>query len=322
MTVNFLICNPLPEALQHYATELRQTLERSNLTSGMTVGYRVEDAPGLIGNGLKLARALGNSRYRRDSASSSTIQCWPSLGLLEPILWRNVSRRNLVVFHDPVPIRKQVGFDSFSRTLARCSGGRSAPTVVVHSDDAFREAARCFPKLTIRKALHPLLTEVDGTPNPTGEVVVAGQFKPERNLALLASIGPALRSRGLRPRIYGRGWPSVPGWEVDSRFLAEAELDEAIDRAAVLLIPYRNYFQSGIAIRALERGKISVSPENSFARDVFGSFPQAIYPALAAPEEVLERLIYIASTTASPLDIFKDYQKRVDASWLELANSL
>jgi hypothetical protein len=223
------------------------------------------------------------------------------------------------VFHDPVPIRKQVGFDLISRKLASRYSSDRAPVILVHSDDAYVEAKKLFPGLSVRKALHPLLSDLRQPLVSGNDIVVAGQFKPERNLSLLAEIGPLLRAKGLRPRIYGRGWPeNVPGWEVDSRFLGEAELDAAIDGAAVVLIPYRNYFQSGIVIRALERGRLSVSPENSFARDVFGAVPEAIYRPDAPATEVLHHLVAVAESKNSPSEVFEDYRQRTDSSWAAL----
>jgi hypothetical protein len=312
------ISNPLPRALSHYENELAQTLTRVGLPHSSTGSLAVEDRPGAWGMAVKLKNAVQNSRHKAPE-ESRTIQCWPSLGLLEPALWHKKNSPNLVVFHDPVPIRKQIGFDPISRKLASKYGSNRAPAILVHSDDARVEAQKLFPKLPVRKALHPILSDVR-KPLATGSsVIVAGQFKPERNLSLLAEVGPLLRAKQLRPRIFGRGWPEdIPGWEVDSRFLAESELDAAIDDAAVVLIPYRNYFQSGIAIRALERGTLSVSPENSFARDVFGAVPETIYRPKAQAAEVLDHLVAVADSTSSPREIFEDYRRRTDESWTDL----
>lgn len=313
------ISNPLPHALSHYESELTQTLGRVGLTHSSTASLAVEDRPGIWGKAVKLRNAVRNSSHHAP-IQSQTIQCWPSLGLLEPALWhKKGGSPNLVVFHDPVPIRKQIGFDPISRKLASSYGSDRAPVILVHSDDAHIESRKLFPGLAVRKALHPLLTDLRMPATAGRDIIVAGQFKPERNLSLLAEIGPLLRARNLRPRIFGRGWPeNIPGWEVDSRFLGESELDAAIDEAAVVLIPYRNYFQSGIAIRALERGTLSVSPENSFARDVFGAVPETIYRPDATAGEVLDHLVAVAESTTSPSEIFEDYRRRTDDSWAAL----
>jgi hypothetical protein len=46
----------------------------------------------------------------------------------------------------------------------------------------------------------------------------------------------------------------VKGWTVTDVFLSEQEFDDAVDSASVVVIPYRKFFQSGVAIRCFERG--------------------------------------------------------------------
>lgn len=315
------ISNPLPDALKHFEVELSQTLVRAGYNPSSLSTRGVEDKAGVRGKIAKLGNAIRNSRLGSENRST-VIQCWPSFGLLEPILWTPRAGQSFVIFHDPIPIRSQVGFDRGSRFAASRWRTKNAPNILVHSDDAFVASRQLFPHLTIRKALHPILTEIEDPADSGEEVVVAGQFKPERNLDLLIALGLMLRAKGLRPKIYGRGWPTdIPGWDVDSRFLSEAELDAAIDRAAVVLIPYKNYFQSGIAIRALERGRLSVSPKNSFAMDVFRACPGAIYEPSASPESVLECLLAVASAPEAARKIFMDYQQRTDASWASALGS-
>lgn len=309
------ICNPLPEALRHFRLELAETLVRTGFQPEIAPAHGVEDRPGAAGKLIKLSNAIRNSQYGK-SSFRPTIQCWPSLGLLEPLLWSSSTEPNYVIFHDPVPIRQQVGFDHWSKLLASRMSKKRGPVILVHSSDAFVEAEKLFPGLEIQKALHPVRSAVPARNALGSDVVVAGQFKPERNVELLAKLGPLLRRKGLRPRIVGRGWPAgIPGWDIDSRFLSEIELDAVIDEAAVILIPYKNYFQSGIAIRALERGRLSVSPENSFANEVFGSIPGSIYKSSATPEEVLESLVMVSSSRSAPLQALESYRERADLSW-------
>lgn len=309
------ICNPLPAALLHYSCELVETLGRIGFEPAFVPAFGVENRAGAAGKIINLGGAVRNARFG-GGAYRSTVQCWPSLGLLEPLLWSSQQKRNFIIFHDPVPIRKQVGFDRVSRLLAKHWRSANSPVIIVHSSDAYIEASRLFPRMEVRKALHPVLSEMPSSATPGVEVVVAGQFKPERNVELLRHLGPMLRARGFLPRIYGRGWPEhIPGWDIESRFLTEVELDRALDRAAVVLIPYKNYFQSGIAIRALERGRLSVSPENSFARDVFGDISGSIYSASANAETVLESIASVAATKSAPKDVFEDYQRCTDETW-------
>jgi glycosyltransferase involved in cell wall biosynthesis len=83
-------------------------------------------------------------------------------------------------------------------------------------------------------------------------VLVLGQHKDTRDLDLLSSLGPVLRSRGLHPRIVGRGWPSVPGWDVDARFVSDEEFEALLRSSAVVLLPYTKVYQSDVAVRAAE----------------------------------------------------------------------
>jgi len=53
--------------------------------------------------------------------------------------------------------------------------------------------------------------------------------------------------------IHGHGWERVPGWEVNSRWYSETDFDELIETSDAVIIPYTEYYQSGVAVRALER---------------------------------------------------------------------
>jgi glycosyltransferase involved in cell wall biosynthesis len=89
-------------------------------------------------------------------------------------------------------------------------------------------------------------------------------------LELLVVLAPLLRDRGFRLLVVGRGWPDIAGWEVDNRFLPETELDQRIRDSAAVLIPYSHFYQSGIAVRALELGVPVVGPRHPFLSDLFG----------------------------------------------------
>ncbi|WP_407661938.1 glycosyltransferase [Mycolicibacterium chlorophenolicum] len=101
-------------------------------------------------------------------------------------------------------------------------------------------------------------------------VLVLGQYKPARDLNVMSAIAPQLRANGWQPVVAGRGWPEVPGWRVINRFLSRNEFTELLDASAVLLLPYQHYFQSGVALRALECGIPVVGRETGFLRSVLG----------------------------------------------------
>ncbi len=310
------IANPLPQALAHYVRELQETLERIGVSPETCRTLPVEGDPGLRGKLRMLLNAVQNPRIAR-SAQLPVLLTWPSLGLLDTSLWGSLHTRNFVVLHDPVPIRRQVGYDRVSRRIAQ-HARRGAPVVVTHSEDASRIAGNLLPRHPHAMVRHPVLTSQVETSCTfdTPTVVVAGQYKPERDLDLLRRIGQMLPELGAQGRIYGRGWPEVTGWIVESRYLTEHEMDEVLGSASVVVVPYRRYFQSGIALRALELGTMSLSPENSFARDVFGAAGIVVKDQDA--ESWAEAIHRITSKAELPRSTFLSYQARSDASWREL----
>src|SRR5215218_7989906 len=311
--------NPLPRALAHYERELAATLGRIGVEHRVLTARPVEGGRGVIGRARMLRGAAENGRSG-GRLEETAMQLWPSLGLLDPLLWRSRSRSgrtNAVIVHDPVPLRRQVGFDRVSRSLARRSGSGRLPIIVSHSDDAMTVSRELLPRFRHVKLLHPVLTSpstVTRAPEPT--VVVAGQYKPQRDLALLARLGQRLRREGVVGEIYGRGWPDdLPGWRVTSRFLDEDELDRALASAWCVLIPYQLYFQSGIALRALELGTLIVSPHTSFASDLLGAGSSLITDSSRSDEEFARA---IGSALAGEHDaavLLDRYVEAVDRSW-------
>ncbi|QGG40034.1 glycosyltransferase [Aeromicrobium yanjiei] len=118
---------------------------------------------------------------------------------------------------------------------------------------------------------HPLLTEREQVAprNNAGRpsVLVFGQFKPDRDIDLMAQLSESMGS-GVDFRVSGRGWPDIAGWDMDRRFVPELEIDPLIRSASAVLIPYRRFFQSGVAIRCLEQGTPVVGPAESSLAEV------------------------------------------------------
>jgi hypothetical protein len=96
-----------------------------------------------------------------------------------------------------------------------------------------------------------------------------GQFKRDRDLEALADIAAAPEDWSLE--IIGRGWPEVPGWEVRDEFVAEDEFEALIAEADVIVIPYERFFQSGVAVRALEQAVPVVAPPSDSILAMLGS---------------------------------------------------
>ncbi|AZZ51155.1 hypothetical protein C1I64_03255 [Rathayibacter festucae DSM 15932] len=109
-------------------------------------------------------------------------------------------------------------------------------------------------------------------------VRVLGQFKPDRDTALLEAIAAA-GPKGAALEVWGRGWPKITGWDVHDGYVSEERLDELIRTAGAILIPYRRFYQSGIAMRALECRVPFVGPSESSLADLYG--PAS--PLLVAP---------------------------------------
>lgn len=311
------IANPLAQTFAHFVLELRDTLDRCNVPYTEMPTRTVEGLVGTKGKLRMLLNALRNDADARHEKDRPTIQLWPSLGLLEMHLLASRGAQNYTILHDPVPIRRQVGYGAAARALARSAGSRSSPAVIVHSADAHTAASQLLPKSKIVQLRHPIRSAQSAqAKSAQPEILVAGQYKPERNLELLASIGPKLRSKGIKTSIVGRGWSGrLEGWEITDEFVPDTVLDQRIGSAWAVLIPYNRYFQSGIAVRALELGTVSIGARNSFLTDLMG----ADNPLLAeGPQDtagLLNACLQAAENPPDPRRIFADYRHRTDAQW-------
>jgi len=311
MTHIVTVANPLPDALYHYMIELRETLARINVS----VDYD-DTIPSIEGVGLSGKIAYLLARSKRINNNECYLSTWSSVGLLEPWLFHGHNSDFGVINHDPVPLRRQSGFGVGSRLLASIFRSKHVQ-IIDHSPDAHAVLTNLYPHAEIISMMHPILSHQNVKKTTEGVVLVAGQYKPSRDLDLLSKLGYLLKKNGLRPRIVGRGWPSdLEAWEVVSRFASEDELTEELTQASVLCVPYKHFFQSGVMIRALEQGTLSVSPQNSFVTQLLGSSPfivqtpeiiecwvTAIEQAVDAPQEMAEAL-------------FLNYREKCDISWL------
>lgn len=317
-----VVSDPIPTVQTHYRRELVETLAGSERPVTEAPWSRpVEGLTGPVGKATMLAAGVSNL-VRARTSTGPLVQLWPTFGLLEARLWASRRHERYVVLHDPSPLRRQHGFSERSRAWAEHADPRSRPTIIVQSRAALDVARRALPRHRIELVLHPVLAHrrtVAKTPEPS--VLVAGQFKPSRDLDLLAALGPRLRSAGWSPRIVGRGWPAVPGWDVDDRFVNETELDDLLGRAWAFLLPYRGYFQSGVAVRALENGTPTIGTDTWFLRQLQGTSDTSV-PAGEGADAYLERLQAVARAgAATTSEAFDDYRDRARASWAGLFGS-
>jgi hypothetical protein len=106
-------------------------------------------------------------------------------------------------------------------------------------------------------------------PSERPVVRVLGQYKPDRDVEALRQIAETL-GQTARLEICGRGWPPIDGWSVRSEFVDEAHMSALLASSDAVLIPYRRFYQSGIAFRCLEQGTPAVGPAGSSLDEIYG----------------------------------------------------
>lgn len=275
-----IVVNPLGGALDHYTAALRQHL----VDAGVEAQIRAINEPSAAGTSrltwlLHYVALLGSaglqSRQRRGRVR--VLVTWPVLGFWDLLLVKFFcGSSGLVVYHDPKPLVRSIG--SGTQVSALVGRVRDRPGTLVHSE----EAARAMEDLGLAEGLimvaHPVLgahAHKAGQPdvsrgNSCPHVRVLGQYKQDRDIDLLESLAAKLGA-DCEFEIVGRGWPTVRGWQVDSRFVAEDELDRLVTTSDALIIPYKRFYQSGIAIRALEHSVPVVGRAETSLRDLYGA---------------------------------------------------
>lgn len=274
-----IIVNPLGGALRHYTNALHQHL----VDAGIPAQVLSIEEPSLSGRHrlawlLEYVELLGRAGWhaRRRSVPSRILVTWPVLGFWDLLLVKVMcGSSSWVVYHDPKPLVRSTGSGRAVSALMRKL--KSRPGTLVHSEEAAEAMrGRGLGALTIVR--HPVLPPSTERPSAHNgwhglahrpRIRVLGQFKRDRDLDLLESLAQHLGA-AYDCEIIGRGWPAVKGWMVDARFVPEDELDQLIAGSAVILIPYKRFFQSGIAIRALEHAVPVVGRSETSLGDLFG----------------------------------------------------
>jgi len=262
-----LVLNPVGGGLHHYSRSLVETLD----AAGAVTSLRSIDEPSASGESklgwlIKYCGLLACARRRRDETVLIT---WPVLGYFDFLLARALAGHGaVIVLHDPEPLVAATGYGRIARAMAGIR--RVGASALVHSERALsvvHEQAsvrvQCIP--------HPMLAPVSAK-SRTGppQVSVLGQYKADRDVDVLRRIGDA-RGSDWRLRIVGRGWPPVAGWAVRDAFVTEQEFDRLIRDSDVVLIPYRRFFQSGVAVRCLEVGTAVVGEATSSLTDMLST---------------------------------------------------
>ena len=274
MPLQVMIINPLAGTLKHYATELRDVIGATDIEAKAEIV--AFDEPSISGRG-KLSWCWEYFRTLlafRKSRGALVLIVWPVFGFLDILLARLVIGANaLVIIHDTKPLVRAVGYDRFSRVLGGIVSRRGS--IIVHSQAAYDDlgSERLQRKSVV--LAHPILECSRNSPTVTATsgapvVRVLGQYKPDRDLHAMQGIGAGAPARGALLEVAGRGWPSIEGWNVVDQFVTESQLDDLIESSDVVLIPYRRFYQSGIAIRCLEHGISVVGPAGTSLDDLLG----------------------------------------------------
>lgn len=259
------VYNPLPEALHHYSSELEAVLS----ATGASTSIKETVNEGL--SGAQKARALwSHARSARQLArgDSPVLVTWPLLGWWEVALWANARVPVYLIVHDPKPLRPQLGLNPrLGRLVARLS---SKPILLAHSEAAQTDIREQVSGAEVVVLPHPVLPTVHSPAarHRRRRVGVFGQFKDARDTRLLEAIGRLLADAGSEGVIRGRGWPDIAGWDVEDAFLSEADLTYWLREVDAVLLPYKRYYQSGIAIRAIECGTPVIGMRNGFLEEL------------------------------------------------------
>ncbi|MGN7223897.1 glycosyltransferase [Curtobacterium flaccumfaciens] len=265
-----VVVNPLANALGHYTAALQETLSRGSRSVHVVEIQEPSSGRSRISWVAEYFATLRAARRRK----TPVIVLWPVLGYLDAIIMRILigPNRSALVVHDPRPLVRSVGNGRVARWFAARLGRTTK--LLAHSANARGDMREDGFTANVASVPHPVRSTrrtdaASDVETPKGRVVrVLGQYKADRDTDLLTEIATSLDS-DVRREIVGRGWPSVPGWNVRSEFVDEAEMDELLRTSDVILIPYRRFYQSGVAIRALEVGTPFVGPRGSSLSDLY-----------------------------------------------------
>jgi hypothetical protein len=270
--VTVAVLNPLSAGLAHYTGSLEHIL--SGCGASVQVMSITEPSSADYGK----ARWLASYFYRghqvvKRGQYQAVIATWPTLGYLDILLLRSISLSIpvYVVMHDPRPLVYARGYGVPARTIAR-RGVASRGRFIVHSDSARRAIHEDSGITEVVYLPHPMFapTVAPGKTSLEKTVRVLGQYKADRDIRGLRKLAHEAPP-SWRLEVVGRGWPDIEGWRVVSRFVDEDSFDRLIRDSDAVLIPYTRFFQSGVAVRALEAGVPVVGPSVSSLSDLLGS---------------------------------------------------
>lgn len=320
------IFNPLPSALFHYERETREVVEALGYHVVILPAVSAESGGGTLRKAADLVRHIRSVRLAVRSVDTTILVLWPTLHWLEFLLWSRFTwrfqprprQRVLVVVHDPAPLRRQFGLHPGWATLIARLPFRRLPEPIALSSSANQMIARILGRPCLR-ATHPmLLGDQDNQRLGSSShlrIGVFGQYKPARDLKVLKELPGCYDHDAARLVLVGRGWPIIAGWSHVDQFVSEEELRAQMLGVDVVLLPYDRYFQSGIAVRALEHGLPVVGHRTDFLEDLYGSD----YPGYVEGDDVREWREAIARVIDHDIERRQErYRTKVLKSWAQV----
>ncbi|WP_081729915.1 glycosyltransferase family 2 protein [Williamsia sp. D3] len=315
------IVNPVGAMLHHYSAVSRRQL--STVGAACTVMELSEPSHAEYGRLSWLVRTYATLvRARVTKPSSKILFVWPALGALDTVLVRFLGgSASWLVVHDPEPLVRSVGNGKWALWFARRFG---TSNLVVHSevagDSVFRLTGHAAYFLE-----HPTYPASDtigrlGRRQDNRRVIrVFGQYKADRDTELLVQIAQRLGGK-YDLEVVGKGWPAVAGWRVSPDFVVESDVDGVLASADVVLIPYRRFYQSGVAIRCLEVGTAVVGPAQSSLVGLLGHGS----PLLAGsdgPDDWVRAIEFGMAAEANVIaEAYSDFARRSNDSWSRWLN--
>lgn len=248
------LTNPLPEALAHYEAELRDCLADYDPT---VVGTpHLESVEGFRG-WERVARGLSLVARRMHTPGSDVhVVIWPALGYFDALTWvlSGSRQRVVLIMHDIDPLHPHFGYSRGAHAAFRAAVQAGRITVACHTHAAAGRLAE-LTGVQAHVVPHPMLPPDPDLWQPHREkpvLRVLGRHKTARDPELLASMAQEDRYGEFDFEIWGSGWPEVPGWQVQPDFFDESTFSRLVSTSSAVTIPYREYSQSGVMVRAAE----------------------------------------------------------------------
>jgi glycosyltransferase involved in cell wall biosynthesis len=186
----------------------------------------------------------------------------------------------LLVLHDPRPHSGDLTAPPWpAPVVARFAEG-TASCLMLHSErlvPQIQPSLRALPRIVIP---HGSWVAPEPTAKPTSPVVlVTGRLLAYKGVDSALDVFPEVRHAipDARLVVAGRGpmaaearLRELPGVTVEDGYVPESRLDELLDAASVVLLPYRDATQSGVGLLAVGRGIPCVVTEQGALPDIMG----------------------------------------------------